>query len=200
MNFLRIFSMKHGTHHSLTPVFLKSNGNAEGKVVNRYPIIHRVQHKSATFPVYAPFAFLAAFSPLIAFLQWLFPGLPITLPGALALVFSYASYEVLHSTYHRPYHWWKKWTEHPSLGLFWKKVYGFHLGHHANPMCNQAVGGFFGLPLADMAFGTLKIPRVSLADNSTATAEDFAEAVPCRLIRWLDRRALAHEKRLMLGK
>ena len=94
--------------------------------------------------------------------------------------------EILHAIDHHPYEWWKRATEHPRLGKMWRKLYGFHHMHHANISCNEAISGFFGLPIADWVLGTYHQPRELLLEGRVATAKDFAVPPPPRIIRWLD--------------
>jgi hemolysin III len=95
-------------------------------------------------------------------------------------------YEVLHALEHQPYPWWKRAVEHPQLGFMWRRLYGFHHMHHANISCNEAISGFFGLPIADWVLRTYHQPRDLLLEGRVATARDFAVPPPPRLVRWLD--------------
>ena len=59
--------------------------------------------------------------------------------------------------------------------------------HHANVGCNEAISGFFGLPVADWCFGTWHQPRELLLEGRKATARDFAVRPPPGAVRWFDR-------------
>ncbi len=119
-------------------------------------------------------------------LQLLWPRVPFLIPGYTAITWSMCLYEILHAIEHQPYEWWKAATEHPRVGLVWRQLYGFHHMHHANISCNEAISGFFGLPVADWVLGTYHQPRELLLEGRLATAKDFAIPPPPRLVRWVD--------------
>ena len=184
---LQNFAKAHRHHHGLTPIRLQPvAAGSDRYVLNRYPIVEEAQFEDSAFPSYAIVAFWAFFTPLLAGLQFLLPHMPILLGGYAAITWSMALYEILHAIEHHPYEWWKRATEHPRTGGLWRKLYGFHHMHHANVSCNEAISGFFGLPLADWAFGTYHQPRELLLEGRVATAKDFAIAPPPRIVRWLD--------------
>ena len=68
-------------------------------------------------------------------------------------------------------------------------MYGFHQAHHANYKCNLNVAGFFGIPLADLAFGTYRQPDDLLLDGATLTKATARKLTPEPYwpIAWLDR-------------
>jgi hemolysin III len=105
-------------------------------------------------------------------------------------------YEILHAIEHLPYEWWKHATEHPRLGFMWRQLYGFHHMHHANISCNEAISGFFGLPIADWVLRTYHQPKELLLEGRVATAKDFAVPPPPGFVRWLDAWARKRESRL----
>ena len=107
--------------------------------------------------------------------------------------------KILHAIDHWPYEWWKNATEHPRLGAFWRLLYGFHLMHHANIGCNEAISGFFGLPVPDWCFGTYHQPEELLLDGRMATARDFAIRNPYGFVGWIDRWARRREAGIMRG-
>jgi len=119
--------------------------------------------------------------------------------GYAAITWSMCLYEILHAIEHRPYEWWKQATEHPRFGAFWRKLYGFHHMHHANISCNEAISGFFSLPIADWAFGTYHQPKDLLLEGRVATAKDFAVPPPLPFVRWLDAWARKREARVRHG-
>ena len=125
------------------------------------------------------------------------PGLPVLLAGYAAIAWSMTLYEILHAIEHWSYEWWRNATEHPRFGAFWRRLYGFHLMHHANIGCNEAISGFFGLPVADWCFGTYHQPKQLLLEGRIATAKDFAVRPPHRFVRWLDRWARKREARIL---
>jgi len=179
------FARGHRNHHGLTPIKLQAVGR-DRYVLNRYPIVEEDQFEDSAFPVYSLIAFSAIFTPLILGLQFMFPTMPFIIAGYAAITWSMSLYEVLHAIEHRPYEWWKHATEHPRFGLIWRKIYGFHHMHHANVSCNEAISGFFGLPIADWAFGTYHQPKDLLLEGRVATAKDFAVRPAPRWVRYLD--------------
>lgn len=191
------FARGHRSHHNLTPIRLRPVSEGSDRyVLNRYPITEESQYPDSAFPVYATAAFWVVFTPLLIGLQFLFPNLPWLMGGYAAVTWSMALYEILHAMEHLPYEWWKRATEHPRLGILWRKLYGFHHMHHANVSCNEAISGFFGLPLADWAFGTYHQPKELLLEGRVATAKDFAVRPPPAFVLWLDRWARKREARI----
>jgi hemolysin III len=194
---LELFARAHRNHHGLTSIRLQPvAAGSDRYVLNEYPIVEEEQHKDSAFPWWAYLGFLAWFSPLLAVLQWIFPTVPILLGGLIAITWSMSLYEILHAIEHLPYEWWKRATEHPRFGGMWRKVYGFHHMHHANVSCNEAISGFFGLPIADWVMGTYHQPRELLLEGRKATAKDFAVPRPPRLVQWLDGWARRRESEL----
>ncbi|MEO5616920.1 MAG: hypothetical protein ABIS67_04040 [Candidatus Eisenbacteria bacterium] len=197
-SWLTYFARGHRSHHSLTPIRLQPVvAGSDRYVLNRYPITEETQYPDSAFPVYALAAFWLVFTPLLVGVQLLFPRLPILLGGYTAITWSMCLYEILHAIEHKPYEWWKRATEHPRLGRMWSKLYGFHHMHHANIACNEAISGFFGLPIADWAFGTYHQPKELLLEGRVATAKDFAIPPPPAFVRWLDAWARKRESQLM---
>jgi hemolysin III len=181
------FANAHRNHHGLTSIRLQPvQTGSDRYVLNEYPITEAEQYPDSAFPPYAYIAFTAIFSPLLIGLQFLFPTLPMMLGGLIAITFSMSLYEILHAIEHLPYEWWKKATEHPRFGKMWSKIYGFHHMHHANVSCNEAISGFFGLPVPDWVFGTYHQPKELLLEGRVATAKDFAVPRPPKLVQWLD--------------
>jgi hemolysin III len=195
---LREFARRHRHHHSLTPIRLRPVAQGSDRVVlNEYPIIHEEQYPNSAFPVYALVAFWALFTPLLVGMQMLVSRLPVLLAGYSAIAWSMTLYEVLHAIDHWPYEWWRKATEHRRFGALWRRLYGFHLMHHANIGCNEAIAGFFGFPIADWCFGTYHQPKELLLEGRIATAKDFAVRPPHRFVRWLDRWARKREAKIL---
>ena len=184
---LGLFARAHRNHHGLTPIKLQPvAAGSDRYVLNRYPILEEAQFEDAAFPPYAIAGFWAFFTPLLVAVQLLLPTAPVLMGGYAAILFSMCLYEILHAVEHHPYEWWKRATEHPRLGAMWRKLYGFHHMHHANVSCNEAISGFFGLPIADWVMGTYHQPRELLLEGRVATAKDFAVGPPPRLVQWLD--------------
>ena len=195
---LEMFSRAHRNHHGLTPIKLQPvTQGSERYVLNRYPITDEDQHEDSAFPPWALAAFWGIFTPLLIVVQLVIPSAPILLGGYLAIAFSMALYEVLHAHEHFPYEWWKQATEHPSMGPFWQKVYGFHHFHHANVSANEGISGFFGLPLADWLFGTYHQPKDLLLEGRVASARDFAVPPPPGWVKALDNWARKREAELV---
>lgn len=166
----------HEHHHELTPIKLAPGEFGKDRVViNRYPITELAQYEDSTFPAYALVAFWALFSLILIPLKFLFPTAPVLLGGYSAITVSMFLYEILHSLEHRPYEWWQAAIEHEKYGRFWTLVYGFHHMHHANNRCNESVGGFLGLPVADWAFGTYYQPKHLLLHDRVATVSIFRD-------------------------
>jgi len=194
---LLYFARGHRSHHGLTPIRLQAvTEGSDRYVLNRYPIMEEAQNVDSAFPVYAIVAFWALFTPLLVGVQLLLPNAPVLMGGYAAITFSMCLYEILHAIEHRPYEWWKRATEHPRAGGFWRRIYGFHHMHHANISCNEAISGFFSLPIADWAFGTYHQPKELLLEGRVATARDFAVPPPPRWVRWLDAWARKRESKL----
>ncbi len=172
---LNWFARAHRNHHGLTPIKLRPMSEGSDRyVLNRYPITEEEQHPDSAFPPYALLAFWAFFTPALLLLQWIFPHVPVLLGGYTAITWSMFLYEVLHAIEHLSYDWWKHAIEHPVFGPMWTKLYGFHHMHHANIQCNEAISGFFGIPVADFVFRTYHQPRELLLDGRVASAKDFA--------------------------
>ena len=185
---LKRLAHEHRHHHSLTSIRLRPVEKGSDRfILNEYPITHEAQYPSSAFPAYALVAFWALFTPFLVGLQALMPRLPVVLAGYAAIAWSMMLYEILHAIDHWPYEWWQRATEHPRFGALWRKLYGFHLMHHANIGCNEGIGGFFGFPIADWCFGTYHQPKQLLLEGRKATAKDFAVSPPRRFVRWLDR-------------
>ncbi len=200
-SWLTRFARAHRNHHGLTPIRLQPlQAGSDRYVLNRYPITDVDQHEDSAFPPYSLIAFALLFSPLILGLQQLFPHMPYIIAGYGAVTFSLSLYEILHAVEHRPYEWWKHATEHPRFGTLWRKIYGFHHMHHANVSCNEAISGFFGLPIADWTFGTYHQPKELLLEGRVASARDFAVTPPPGWVRKIDgwarkREASIHHRR-----
>lgn len=191
------FARGHRTHHGLTPIRLQPVAEGSDRyVLNQYPIVEEAQYEDSAFPVYALAAFWVFFTPLLVVLQLLLPHWPILIGGYTAITWSMGLYEILHAVEHQPYEWWKQATEHPRLGVMWRKLYGFHHMHHANIACNEAISGFFGLPIADWVFGTYHQPKELLLSGRVATAKDFAVPPPPEFVRWLDAWARKRESHI----
>jgi hemolysin III len=119
------------------------------------------------------------------------------LGGYLAIAWSMTGYEVFHAVEHFPYEWWKSATEHPYMGLLFRKLYGFHHFHHANIKSNEAISGFYGLPIADWVFRTYHQPKELLLEGRVATAKEFQMKPPIRIVRWLDNLAREQEAKII---
>ena len=193
-SWLHKLAKAHRHHHSLTAIRLRPVEQGSDRfVLNEYPITREEQHPDSAFPFYALAAFWALFTPLLAGLQILWPQLPFLFGGYAAIAWSMILYEIIHAIDHWLYEWWRKATEHPRFGRFWRPLYGFHHMHHANIGCNEAIGGFFALPVPDWCFGTYHQPKELLLHDRLATAKDFAIREPRRFVRWLDRWAQRRE-------
>ena len=198
MWWLQRFAQAHRHHHSLTPIRLRPVEQGSDRfVLNEYPITREEQYPDSDFPVYALAAFWALFTPLLVGLQLLWPRMPMLLGGYAAIAWGMTLYEVLHAIDHWPYEWWQRATEHPRFGALWRRLYGFHLMHHANIGCNEAISGFFGMPVPDWCFGTYHQPKELLLEGRMATAKDFAVPRPLRIVQWVDRWARRRETEIL---
>jgi hemolysin III len=191
------FARGHRSHHGRTPIKLQPVSEGSDRyVLNRYPITEQEQYPDSAFPVYALAAFWVFFTPLLVVLDLLMPRVPVLLGGFAAVTWSMVLYEVLHAVEHQPYEWWQRALEHPRLGTLWSRLYGFHHMHHANIACNEAISGFFGLPVADWVLGTYHQPKELLLEGRVATAKDFSVPRPPALVRGLDAWARRRESRM----
>jgi len=185
---LRRLYRQHTLHHALTRIgrATTKDGRRILVVENKFPMVEPEQKEGSFFPWYALAGFTAAALPLLIVLHLLLPTFPWFAAGFLTVACSLILYEVLHAINHWPLEHWMPLIEHPRWGGFWRKAYSFHLRHHAVIECNESVSGFFGLPVADWAFGTCLMPKTIYADGEEWRPENFVAPRPCRFIRWLD--------------
>jgi hemolysin III len=178
------FYRSHTKHHGLTHIVYKK---ASG-VHNIYPIIEEKQHEDSYFPWYSYLAFAAVITPCFALAQWLWPASPSFLAGSLALAWTISLYEIFHALEHKPLEKWLPLLEHSNLLFrkFWRKVYAFHLRHHADIKCNEGISGFFGIPIADFVFGTWIDPATLYTNGTQVDPKEFKSPTPVFFIRWLD--------------
>ncbi len=191
--FLRRLYRQHTLHHALTHIARKQTRDGRGIlfIENKFPITEPEQGEASFFPWYALAAFAALLTPGLAVLQWLFPSFPWFFSGFAALAVSLTLYEVLHAINHWPLERWEPLVKHPRWGRFWQPIYAFHLRHHAVTDCNESISGFFGLPVADWAFGTCVIPQTIYENGEDWTPDKFRSPHPRAFIRRLD--AWAHD-------
>ena len=195
--FLSRFYRQHTLHHSLTRIGKRytSAGRAVPFVENVYPVTEPEQGEASFFPWYTLAIFAGILTPLLALLHWLVPSLPWFFAGFSALAFALALYEVFHAIEHWPFERWAPLIEHRHFGWFWRKVYSFHLRHHAVIDCNEAISGFFTLPVFDWVFGTFLLPKSLYVDGSEWNVAEFTSPRPVALIRWCDAQTDALVKR-----
>lgn len=186
--FLSRFYKQHTLHHTLTRIGRRRTpgGRDVPFVENIYPILEPEQGEASFFPWYTFVVFAAIVTPLLAVAQWLAPSLPWFSAGYAALATSLLLYELFHAIEHWSFERWAPLIEHRHLGWFWRKVYSFHLRHHAVIDCNEAISGFFTLPVADVVLGTFVLPKTLYTDGAEWTPAEFASPRPCALIRWCD--------------
>jgi hemolysin III len=187
--FLSRFYRQHTLHHNLTRIGRRRTpGGREVPVVeNIYPVTTPEQGEASFFPWYTMAVFGLIVTPLLALLQWVAPAFPWFLAGFAALATSLIFYEVFHAIEHWSFDRWARLIEHPRWGKFWRKVYSFHLRHHAVIDCNESISGFFTLPVADLAFGTWIFPKSLYTDGGEWEAQEFTSPRPYAFIRWCDR-------------
>lgn len=192
--FLSYFYKQHTLHHALTRVgYQKSKKGRENVpylVENLYPIEHEKQYEASYFPWYT-FAVFAALGCLVMVpVQLLLPTHPIFLGGFLAIAWSLSLYEIIHAIEHLPQTTWDRLVAQPRMGRFWRKAYAFHLRHHADIRCNEAISGVFALPVPDWIFGTYVDPETLYTHGRTAEPKEFVSPRPrFAIIRWLDTQA-----------
>jgi hemolysin III len=186
--FLSRFYRQHTLHHNLTRIGRKRTpgGREIPFVENIYPIVEDHQKEASFFPWYTLAVFGLIVTPILALLQWLMPSIPWFFGGFAAVSFSLILYEVFHAIEHWEFAKWAVLIENPRWGWFWRKVYSFHLRHHAVIDCNEAISGFFTLPVADFVFGTWIFPKSLYTDGGEWEASEFTSPRPCRFIRWCD--------------
>jgi len=186
---LRHFYRQHTLHHALTRIGRKATpgGREIPFIENLYPITQPEQDEASFFPWYSLGIFALIISPLLFALQALWPSFPWIAAGLIALTASLSLYELVHAVEHWAFEKWAPLIENPRWGGLWRRVYGFHLRHHAVIECNEGISGFFGLPLADWLFGTCVIPRTLYAEGEEWSPNAFAHPRPCAFIRWCDR-------------
>ncbi|HEY0944499.1 MAG TPA: hypothetical protein VGD81_04500 [Opitutaceae bacterium] len=183
------FYRQHTLHHSLTRIGRQRT--PQGRMVpfieNIYPITRSEQTEASFFPWYTLAVFALGVTPLLALGHWLAPSFPWFVAGYAAMACSLVIYEGFHAIEHWPIERWAPLLEHARWGRLWRKIYSFHLRHHAVIDCNEGVSGFFTLPLADWLFGTCVFPKTLYADNSEWQEAQFERPRPRWLVRWLDR-------------
>jgi hemolysin III len=189
--FLSRFYRQHTLHHSLTRIGRRRTpgGREVPFVENIYPITAVKQGEASFFPWYTLPVFAAIVTPLFALCQWLVPAWPWFFAGYAAFAGSLFCYEVFHAIEHWSFEKWGPLLDHRRFGWFWRKVYSFHLRHHAVIDCNEAISGFFTLPVADWVLGTFVLPRTLYTDGEEWQAAEFASPRPCALVRWADARS-----------
>lgn len=186
--FFSHFYKQHTLHHNLTRIGRRRTpgGHEVPYVENIYPITQPHQTEASFFPWFTLAIFGLIQAPVFTLLQWLAPSFPWFVSGYAALATSLVLYEVFHAIEHWSFEKWAVLIEHPRAGWFWRKVYSFHLRHHAVIDCNEAISGFFTLPVADLVFGTWIFPKSLYTDGGEWEASEFTSPRPCRLIRWCD--------------
>jgi hypothetical protein len=187
VRFLRSLCRSHLTHHKLTFIGFDDRS---ATVRSAYAITDAAHDDQSTFPPWALIPFFAFFTPFFAPMAFSFPRLPILIGGYTAIAIAHFLYEFLHAVHHQSYErFWKPRLARPISGPVWRWFYGFHQAHHAYYRCNLNVAGFFGMPLADLVFGTYRRPRPLLIDGTPATkaAARCLVTTPRWPIAWLDR-------------
>lgn len=186
---LSYFYKQHTHHHNLTRIGIRRTpgGREVPFVENRFPITEPEQGEASFFPWYSMVIFGLVVTPFLIGLHFLLPSVPWFIGGYAALACSITLYEILHAIEHWPFETWARLIENPRWGAVWRKVYSFHLRHHAVIDCNEAISGFFGLPVADWICGTCIIPRsLYTHGGKLASPSEFESPRPIAPIRWLD--------------
>ncbi len=198
--FLSRFYKQHTLHHALTRIgFQKAKKGQPAMpclVENHYPIEHEKQFEASYFPWYTLVTFAALGGLVFTPAQWLLPQVPVFLGGWIGITLSLCLYEIIHAIEHWPQTTWDRLVAQPTMGRFWRKAYAFHLRHHADIRCNEAISGVFGLPVPDWILGTYIDPETLYTHGRTAGPKEFVSPRPrFALIRWLDRQAEQSIKR-----
>lgn len=184
--FLKRFYTQHTLHHALTSVRAVSR-DGEACIESKYPIVTEKQYEASFFPWFSLGAFLLLSLPLVILGQWMFLGWPIVLGSVAAVTWSLILYELVHSTEHLPYEsFWASRVTSLRWGKFWRSLYSFHIHHHAHIGTNEAVGGFFGIPMADIVFGTHVSSSTPLVDGMSVKCAAIIAPRPIGIIRFLD--------------
>ncbi len=186
---LSYFYKQHTHHHNLTRINVRRTpgGREVPFVENHFPITEPEQGEASFFPWYSLLVFGLVLTPFLIVLHFLMPSIPWFIGGYAAMACSITLYEILHAIEHWPFETWARLIENPRWGAMWRKVYSFHLRHHAVIDCNEAISGFFGLPVADWVCGTCVIPRsLYTHGGKLAAPSEFDSPRPIALIRWLD--------------
>jgi hemolysin III len=185
------FYRQHTLHHSLTRIGRRntSAGREIPFVENIYPVTTPEQGEASFFPWYTLTVFAAFVTPLLALLHFFMPSVPWFFGGYVAVAFSMALYEIFHAIEHLSFERWQPLIEHRQFGWLWRKVYSFHLRHHAVIDCNEAISGFFTLPVFDWVFGTFLLPKSLYTHGTEWQATEFVSPKPCALIRWCDEKS-----------
>jgi hypothetical protein len=193
VRFLRALCASHLAHHKLTAIGF----DAENTVRSTYPITNLDLDEHATFPPWALIPFFASFTPFFAPIAFSFPRLPILIGGYTAVAIAHFLYEAIHVVHHQPYEaWWERKLNGRLLGFAWRRMYGFHQAHHVNYRCNLNVAGFFGIPLADLVFGTYMQPDALFIHGATGTKEHARRLTPQPRwpVSWLDQVVLKRRR------
>ena len=175
VRFLGHLCQSHRAHHKLTSIKFDDRKHT---VVSEYPITDVEHDDQATFPSWALIPFFAFFTPFIAPIAFSFPNIPILISAYAAIATSHFLYETIHVAHHMAYEWWKPKLNSPMLGWMWRRMYGFHQAHHANYKCNMNIAGFFGIPLADLVWGTYVQPKILLVDGAPGEKSIARELTP----------------------
>lgn len=184
---LSYFYKSHTRHHALTRIVYKKSFGIE----NVYPIIEEKQHEDSYFPWYSYLAFALFLSGPFALAQYLLPEAPVFLAGSLSLAWTISLYEIFHALEHKPLEKWLPLLEHKNIFVqkFWRKVYAFHLRHHADIKCNEGISGFFGIPIADFVFNTWVDPSTLYPHGAHVDFSEFKPPKPIWFIEWFDKMA-----------
>ncbi|MEY4938555.1 MAG: hypothetical protein RIQ93_290 [Verrucomicrobiota bacterium] len=182
------FYKQHTLHHNLTRIGRRRTpgGREVPFVENIYPITEPEQGEASFFPWYTLAVFSLALTPLLVLAQAIAPGLPWFFGGYTAVASSLLIYELFHAVEHWSFERWSPMIEHARFGWLWRKVYSFHLRHHAVIDCNEAISGFFTLPVADWVLGTFILPKTLYTGGTEWTPAEFVSPRPCALVRWCD--------------
>ncbi len=196
ISYMRFAYRRHGLHHGLTVIATKKPKADHMTVISKYPMVLYEQHQSVFFPGYMLVVSFAFYMIPLVLLQLIFPHMPFLLGGYTAVAVSDICYEMFHPLEHQSEEWWNERKNNPIamvLRKYIKYLRRLHEYHHLNTKYNMAIAGFFGLPLADIALGTYKLPPKALTDGASVTSLDISPPQVSRFVEahdlWIQNRS-----------
>lgn len=203
VSWFRDIYRRHGRHHGFTLITLLPVSGQMREIFSRYTIVEDKQFESVSFADYTLSAFFGFHTIPLALLQFIFPGVPFLLGGYSAIACSYWDYEIVHPLEHMSEEWWQTKRYNPVYLLlrpFANFLRRFHEYHHFKINCNMAIAGFFGFPLADLVFGTYKLPVDFFRHGALINEEQLKPPVPSAFVIKLDAWAKKRSRELLMER